>query len=215
MGMRTGIAAVAICLLAGTWASGQITSATISAGYSNVLMAHNGLPFYERNGEYADVEALWRISGDHLPLLGGVSVSGSMYHTSMTGIIGNFRPYYPIPLESNLGFLSAEARGGTRLSFAQHGESEFFVVPKIGVGALYDSYAADNESHPKIFLLVPHTSHHQGAAFDVRPGVQAGYSWGWGSAGLEASYMAAFGNFGGLGSTAQEVRLGAFFQVKF
>jgi hypothetical protein len=204
-----------ICLLTGTWAHGQISSFTVSAGYSNVQISHNGGLFYTRDGGYVDGEVLWRLPTEHVPLLVGASLSGSTYydwmHVPVTFSDGS--PGF-VRLESDLGFVSLEARAAVPISFAGPGGRGFFVVPKIGAGLLVDSYAIDNTFNSGGFTFV-HTSYHDGAAFDIRPGIQGGYSWGWGSAGIDASYMAAFGDFGRLGSVAQEVRIGAFFRVKF
>ena len=213
--MRHAVMAGIVLLLAGAWASGQITSFTISSGYSNVQISHNAGPFYSRDGGYADGEFLWRLPQAHFPLLLGGSVSGSAHYdyehlpvTFSDGTPGRVR------LESDLGLVSLEARAAVPFSFARRGDRGFFVMPKIGAGLLIDSYAIDNTFNSGGFTYL-HTSYHDGAAFDIRPGVQGGYSWGWGSAGIEASYMAAFGDFGRLGSIAQEIRVGAFFRIKY
>jgi hypothetical protein len=214
--MRLIALAAFVCLLAGSWSAAQNTSFTVSAGYSNVQISHNAGPFYSRDGGYIDGEFMWRIPNEmRVPLLLGASVSGSTYydfeHIAVTfsdGTPGRAR------LESDLGFVSLEARAAIPLSFGRHGGAGFFVVPKIGAGLLIDSYAIDNANNAGGFTFL-HTSYHDGAAFDIRPGIQAGYSWGWGSAGAEVSYMAGFGDFGRLGSIAQEIRAGAFFRMKF
>jgi len=79
-------------------------------------------------------------------------------------------------LESDLGFVSLEARAALPISFGRHGGTGFFVVPKIGAGLLIDSYGIDNAYNSGGFTYL-HTSYHDGAAFDIRPGIQAGYSW--------------------------------------
>lgn len=213
--MRHTMLAGMICLIAGTWTRAQMSSFTVSTGYSNVQISHNAGPFYNRNGGYGEGEFLWRLPTQHVPLLVGASASGSAYYdfehipvTFSDGTPGRVR------LESDLGFFSLEARAAVPFSFARHGDTGLFIMPKIGAGLLVDSYAIDNTFNSGGFTYL-HTSYHDGAAFDVRPGLQAGYSWGWGSAGIDASYMAGFGDFGRLGSVAQEVRVGAFFRVKF
>ena len=213
--MRHSVLAGIVLLLAGTGASGQISSFTISAGYSNIQISHNSGAFYNRDGGYADGEFLWRVPATHFPLLLGASVSGSTSYdwvhipaTFSDGSTGRVR------LESDLGLVSLEARAAVPISFARNGGRGFFIVPKIGAGLLIDSYAIDNSFNSGGFTYL-NTTYHDGAAFDIRPGIQGGYSWGWGSAGIDASYMAGFGDFGRLGSIAQEVRIGAFFRVKF
>ena len=59
------------------------------------------------------------------------------------------------------------------------------------------------------------TYNHTGAAFDVHPALQIGYSQGPFSVGGEVSYIAAFGTFGALGDVAQEVRVGAFITIRY
>jgi hypothetical protein len=86
-------------------------------------------------------------------------------------------------------------------------------MPQLGMGLLVDSYAID-QSFNSGGLIFINTQYHDGAAFAIRPGVQVGYSWGWGSAGAEVSYMAAWGDFGQLGSRVFELRAGAFFRIK-
>lgn len=201
-------------LLASSFADAQITSFTISSGYSNVQISHNGGLFYSRDGGYVDGEFMWRIPA-RIPLLLGASLSGSTYYDyrdvnasfpdGSTGTAG---------LESDLGFVALEARLAVPISFGREGGRGFFIVPKLGIGLLVDSYSIDSAANVGGFTNLQ-TSYHDGAAFDIRPGLQAGYSWGWGSAGAEVSYMAAFGDFGQLGSVAQEIRAGAFFRIKF
>jgi hypothetical protein len=59
------------------------------------------------------------------------------------------------------------------------------------------------------------TERHSGAAWDIRPGLKAGYSWNWGSVGADLSYMSAWGDFGNLGSHAGEFRAGLFLWLRF
>jgi hypothetical protein len=213
--MRRFMLAGIICLLAAGGASGQISSFTLSGGYSNIQMSHGGALPYSRDGGYVDGELLWRVPNDHFPLLLGASISGSTTY-NFERIPVTFSDGTPgsVGLESDLSFVSLEARAAVPFSFGRHGDSGFFVVPKIGAGLLIDSYAIDNIVSSGGFNYLD-TTYHDGAAFDIRPGIQGGYSWGWGSAGIEASYMAAFGDFGRFGSIAQEVRIGAFFRVRF
>lgn len=214
--MRQYVLAAMVCLLASTWAHGQISSYTISAGYSNIQISHNAGLFYSRDGGYADGEVLWRLPNISFPLLLGGSISGSSYgeseHVPVTFTDGT--PGF-VRLYSDQGLVAFEGRAAVPFSFGSRGDTGFFVVPKLGAGLLIDTYAIDRIVPSSNGLDYIHTSWHDGAAFDIRPGIQGGYSWGWGSAGIEASYMAAFGDFGRLGSIAQEVRIGAFFRVKF
>ena len=69
--MRQTMLAGIVCLLAGTWAQGQITSFTISAGYSNVQISHNAGLHYTRDGGYVDGEYMWRLPTRKLPPAAG------------------------------------------------------------------------------------------------------------------------------------------------
>jgi len=79
---------------------------------------------------------------------------------------------------------------------------------------LINSYSIDNVSQSATSVHFS-TEDHTGIAFEIRPAVQAGYSWGPGEVGAEISYMSAWGDFGDLGNKAQEFRAGAFYTVKF
>jgi len=213
--MRYVALAGIVSLLACTWANAQSTSFTISSGYSNVQISHNSGLFYSRDGGYVDGEFMWRAPAARFPLLLGAAVSASSYYdfehvqaTFSDGTTGRAR------LESDLTFASFEGRVALPISFGREGGRGFFVIPKLGAGLLVDRYAIDSAANFGGFTSFD-TSYHHGAAFDIRPGLQAGYSWGWGSAGAEVSYMAGFGDFGRLGSIAQEIRAGAFFRIKF
>jgi hypothetical protein len=214
--MRYAVLAGAALLVLSTWAAAQEMSFTVSAGYSNVQISHNAGPFYSRDGGYVDGEFLWHVPVEsRFPLLigGGVSTSGyyDFRHVPITfpdGTPGRAR------LESDLSFVSIEARAAMPIALGPSRSHGFFVMPKIGAGLLINDSAIDTATNSGGVTFLD-THYHDGAAFDVRPGLQAGYSWGWGSAGIDASYMAAFGDFGRLGSIAQEVRIGAFFRVRF
>ena len=87
-------------------------------------------------------------------------------------------------------------------------------MPKLGAGLLVDNYAIDtiNSANGTTFI---DTEYHTGAAFALRPALQAGYSWGWASTGAEVSYMVAWGDFGRLGDRALEFRAGWFLRLRF
>jgi hypothetical protein len=116
-----------------------------------------------------------------------------------------------VRLFSDLETFSFEGRAALPISIGGRG---FFVMPQLGAGLLVDSYSIDKLT-PAGSVTFIDTANHTGAAFDLRPGIQAGYSWGWGSVGGEVSYMAAWGDFGRLGSVAQEIRAGIFFRARF
>jgi hypothetical protein len=210
--MRYLIPSAVICLLTSTLAVAQSASFTVSTGYSNIQIGPHSKLFFERNGAYIDGDVLWRVPDVGFPLLLGVGISGSGYSTDQH-ISGTFADgsFGFARLFSDLGTFSLEGRAALPVRI---GHTGFFVMPQLGAGLLVDSYSIDKLTPAGNFTFID-TDDHVGAAFDLRPGIQAGYSWGWGSAGAEVSYMAAWGDFGRLGSRAQEIRAGVFFRVRF
>jgi hypothetical protein len=179
---------------------------TFSTGYSNLQTQKSQSLFYDHSGAYFDADVAWS-PPLRLPLLVGFGVTGSGYwdRKSVTAPASedfDF-PYYH--LYSDAGLFELEPRVGLRLGR----DTGFFAVPRIGAGLLIDSYSID-QSFTSDGTTYLSTRNHDGAAFEVRPAIQVGYSWGYVSAGAEASYMYAVGDFGGLGHHAQEVRIGAF-----
>ena len=208
--MRYAVVGAFFLLLGGSFAKGQDASFTISGGYSNTQYSHATLP-YERSGGYLDTEFLWRIHGINFPLLAGLGIGGNFSENRQdlpvqfsNGFVGT------TPLYSDVGNFDLEARLAIPLPLSRSG---LFVMPQLGMGLLVNSYAIDHPFTQNGLIFIT-TEYHDGAAFALRPGIQVGYSWGWGSAGAEVSYMAAWGDFGNLGSRAMEIRAGAFFRVK-
>jgi len=210
--MRCALFAAMICLLSSSISMAQSTSVTVSAGYSNIQIGHNQGLWYERNGGYVDGDVLWRMPTRDFPVLLGVGISGSTYDdrqhvfaTFADGFTGFTHLY------SDLSTFSLEARVAAPISFGRTG---FFLLPKLGAGLLVDSYSIDNLNSSSGTTFID-TENHDGAAFALRPALQAGYSWGWGSAGAEMSYMLAWGDFGRLGTNALEFRAGVFIRFRF
>jgi hypothetical protein len=179
----------------------QEGSWTISGGYSNVQFSHASQGFYyNHDGGYfdGDVSALLPTNPR---LLVGAGIGGS-WHYEDQNIYG---PNYVIyGANSSVGLFNLEGRLGMPISSRATGG--FFILPRIGAGLLIQDYWIDTPFY---------TAYHTGAAFEVRPCVQIGYSWGVGSVGAEVSYMWAWGDFGNLGSSATELRAGVFLRFKF
>ena len=182
---------------------------TVSAGYSNLQLGKPGNLFYTHDGTYLDVDALWSLPV--VPVRIGIGLSGSDYWRRESdsfqlnnGFYDDDRP------RSEVGMFAIEPRVSLHLG-GYHG---LFVEPSLGAGLLINSYSIDqvSTSNGNTYL---NTQDHTGAAFELRPGIQLGYSWPFISAGVEASYMHAVGDFGGLGHNAQEGRLGAFIKFNF
>ena len=78
--MRCVVFAALICLLAASISNGQIISATVSAGYSNIQIGRNQGLSYEHNGGYVDGDVLWRMPARDFTALVGVGISGSTFN---------------------------------------------------------------------------------------------------------------------------------------
>jgi len=198
--------AFVVAMLAGaTAAFGQIDAFTVSGGYSRLHTGRTGGLFYDNNGGYIDGDVLFPVRGAPFPLLLGGGISGSGYNEDeFVPVSGEF---FDERFRSDLGLLSFEGRAAIPipLGFLPRG---FFVMPRIGAGLLVNDYSIDS-------IATGFTEDHTGAAFEIRPAVQVGYSWGTGSVGAEVAYMSAWGDFGKLGATAWELRAGVFVRFRF
>jgi hypothetical protein len=186
---------------------------TVSTGYSNVEMQKTGNLFYDHSGPYVDADIAWTLRLP-VPLQVGIGATGSGYwdreNIDLTSSSNNF--YYPYDhLYSDLGFFELEPRVGIRLG----GRTGFFIMPRAGAGLLVNSYGIDRSFTDSSGNTYIDTDYHTGAAFEVRPAIQAGYDFGFLSAGVEGSYMWSWGDFGGFGHHAQEYRVGAFLKFDF
>jgi hypothetical protein len=179
---------------------------TLSAGYSNLQMQKATNLFYDHDGSYLDADFAWRLPVV-IPLQAGFGLTGSGSEDRQSIYqINNSNFYDSGPhLYSDLGLFEIEPRIGLKIGRT----TGFFLLPRLGAGLLINSYGIDQtfNSNGNTYLS---TQYHTGAAFEIRPAIQAGFSWGHASAGIEASYLAAWGDFGGLGHNAQEFRAGLF-----
>jgi hypothetical protein len=211
--MLRGLSFVCGIVLCGALARGQAYYSSISGGYSNLQTQHSGGLFYDHSGAYLDFDFGWRVPNPDLPVLVGLGITGSDYwdtHTVYGPFVNDFFPREN--LDSDLGLFELEPRIGLALWSADM--PGLFLKPRIGAGLLIDNYSID-QATPTASGTILSTAYHTGAAFEVRPAVQAGYSWGPGQFGAELSYMAAWGGFGRLGDNAQEFRAGVFFNLRF
>ena len=182
----------------------------VSAGYSNIEVqnAANYL-HYNRDGAYIDGELGLNFGGKTVSFFAGLGASATFhYNTEDYHYTDNFGNHYIVhDTSSYVGFYNFEGRIGVPFYFtaSRRDPRGFFLFPKIGAGILINDYWIDTRNG---------TESHTGAAFDIRPAIQAGYTWGPGAAGIEASYMWAWGEFGNLGDRAQEARIGAFFRIR-
>jgi len=189
---------------------------TLSGGYSNLQVQHVGSgEFYDHSGPYIDADIGWRVPNPDFPLLIGIGFTGSGYWDSqdITVPVENNTALAQTTLYSNVGLFELEPR--LALALWSPNMPGMFLKPRIGAGLLIDNYGIDHAVTTADGNTFIDTEYHTGAAFEVRPAVQAGYSWGPGQIGAEISYMAAWGDFGHLGNDAQELRIGAFFTWRF
>ena len=180
---------------------GQEGSWTVSGGYSNVHFSHASPNFnYNKDGGYldGDVNVLLPTAPR---LLVGAGVGGS-WHYEDDYFNGNNNFFFGP--SSSVGLFNLEGRIGVPIS--SRSVRGLFVLPRLGAGLLINDYWIDTPFY---------TAYHSGAAFELRPALQVGYSWGFWSMGGEVSYMWAWGDFGNLGSQSQELRAGVFVRFRF
>lgn len=188
----------------------------LSAGYSHAFDT-NKLPFHSKDGGYIDADFAWQLP-TVVPVSVGFGLTSSGYYDSQKiypgfgNTYGSGYGYYDNRLYSDVSFIEFEPRIAVTLwSTAVRG---LFLKPRFGLGVLVDNYNIDRATYFTNYAYVD-TIEHTGAAFEIRPAVQVGYAWGQGEAGIEASYMPAWGDFGKLGSSVQELRVGGFYTFRF
>jgi hypothetical protein len=187
---------------------------TFSAGYSHVELPDAGDLLHGKDGPYIDMDFAARVPQQSLPILVGMGITGSGYFDSADE---TFRlsptTVATATLYSDVGFFELEPRVAVAFYSQPRSMSGAFIRPRLGAGLLINSYSIDHvtESVSQIHFT---TLHHTGVAFEIRPSVQVGYAWGPGELGVELSYMAAWGDFGDLGSKAQEFRAGVFYTFR-
>jgi hypothetical protein len=189
---------------------------TLSGGYSNLQVEHTaGGSFFSHDGPYIDADLAWRIPNPDFPLRLGIGITGSGYwdSQSITVPVDNNTALAQTNLYSDVVLFELEPR--IALALWSPYMPGWFLKPRLGAGLLIDSYDIDHATTTTSGNTFITTDSQSGAAFEVRPAVQAGYSWGPGSIGAEVSYMLAWGSFGRLGDQAQEFRAGVFFSLRF
>jgi hypothetical protein len=214
---RFSVIALVVCvgwvLLTARPAAAQLLvppSLTAAVGYSNLQTQKATDLFYNHNGTYLDVDAAWSLP--LLPLDLGIALTGSDYYERESSSLPSNSGYYPYDrMRSNLSLFEIEPRLGLHLG----GSTGLYIEPRIGAGLLINSYGIDQATTNNDGTTSLDTQYHTGAAFEVRPAIQIGYSWPFISAGVEASYMYATGDFGGLGHSAREGRIGGFIKFTF
>ena len=179
-----------------------------SGGYSHLYIDSPAFEHVNKDGGYVDFDMATRVPNLRFPLLlgGGASISGYWRSDHVDAV--DFSGFgFQERLDSDLGLYSLEARAAVPLRFGR--DQGFFLMPRLGMGLLVDDYAIDHAQNTGGGTYF-YTDYHTGAAFDIRPAIEAGYfAYNW-ALGAQVSYMAAWGDFGQLGSEAQELRAGVF-----
>jgi hypothetical protein len=212
--MKRALAFLTGLLLCSSFASAQFFDATLSGGYSHFFPDKTGGYSFGKDGAYVDGDFAWRIPQLALPTYVGVGVGGSGYWDSTNyTAIDRFGNLYQTNLWSDIGNYEIEPRLALRIRIP--GLQGVFVRPRIGAGLLIDNYSIDTATPQINGFTYFQTYNHTGAAFDIHPSVQVGYSQGPFSIGGEVGYIAAFGGFGALGDVGQELRVGAFITLRY
>jgi len=209
---------VALAIVAGfnATAGAQQYDMSFAVGWSHIEMDNPQGLLFSNDGAYIDTDFAFHLSPQS-PLTVGLGISGSGHFDSEdTSFRINPTTVGTTTLYSDVGFFEIEPRLALAFYTSRSDQTGFFFKPRIGAGLLIDSYSIDNIALSKNgFVTSFQTLNHTGAAFEIRPAIQIGYSWGQAGAGIDLSYMAAWGDFGDFGSTAQEARVGLFYNFKF
>jgi hypothetical protein len=195
-------------------ASAQYLDFALTGGYSHFFPEHTGDLFFNKDGAYIDGNFAYRLPGSPVPIYAGFGITASGYWDSeQTPFFNNGFYYNNNNLYSDIEMVEAEPRVAVKLLVP--GLPGFYVRPQLGAGLLINNYSVDMlQQNNSLFYI--HTAYFTGAAFDIRPDVEAGWSIGGRtSVGLDLSYMAAFGNFGQMGTVMQELRVGLFARFRY
>jgi hypothetical protein len=172
--------------------------------------------FFDKDGEYIDGNFAFRLPGSPVPIFAGVGISASGYWDSQSSDIFFVNNNYygsNSNLYSDVEMIEAEPRLAIKLWIP--GAPGFYIRPQIGAGLLVDNYSVDTVQTTVSNFSYIHTLYHTGAAFEIRPDIQAGWSFGRASFGVDFSYMAAWGGFGQMGDVIQELRAGVFARFRY
>jgi hypothetical protein len=196
-------------------ASAQYLDFALTGGYSHIFPDKVGGLFFDKDGAYADANFAYRLPGSPVPIFAGVGVTASGYWDSDQSnifLVNNNNFGYNPTLYSDVEMIEIEPRLAVKLWF--QGLPGFYIRPQIGAGLLINNYAVDTIQTVTNVSYI-NTLYHTGAAFDIRPDIEAGWSYGRTSFGLDMSYMAAFGGFGQMGNVIQELRIGLFARIRY
>jgi hypothetical protein len=203
-------------LLTAAAASAQYADFSIAGGYSHMYPQRTGNLFFNKDGEYVDANLAFRVPQTTLPIYFGLGVSASGYYDSQDNpylFQNNGNDFFgTTKLYSDVEDIELEPRLAVKLVIP--GVPNFYIRPQIGAGLLVNDYSVDTSQQLSPGFTYIYTYNHTGAAFEVRPDIEAGFGWRRTSVGLDVSYMAAWGSFGQLGHQLQELRAGVFVRFK-
>jgi hypothetical protein len=187
------------------------TSFTFSAGYANLNSSGGKTLLDDVDGYYFDTEFSHRLKPDS-PLWAGISFNGSYFHQEKDrNVSGTLLPT-EVDVDAALSTFCIEPR----LTFVLLPKKPRgpYVAGKLGAGLLIaDYWATGVVERPGGFFV--NSEGDTTFAFEVRPGVQLGYSGGPWVVGAEAYEMWAWGDFNGLGDQLNELRVGVFFTLRY
>jgi hypothetical protein len=194
-------------------ASAQFGDFALAAGYSHIYPQTTGGLNFSKDGAYIDGDLAWRLPGPAPIMLGfGITASGTYQYQNFQFVNNNNNFISYTTLYSDVENIGLEPR--IALNIRIPGMPGLEIRPRLGAGLLIDDYGIDVAQPVNNFVFF-NTVYHTGAAFDIRPDLQVGFTWRGASAGLDASYMAAWGSFGALGDNLQELRVGLYFRCRF
>lgn len=197
-----------------TAASAQYADFALTGGYSHIYPDKTGGLFFNKDGAYVDGDFAFRVPAPLPFFLGfGVTASGYWDSESFPSFINNNNGFVDTSnLYSDVELVELEPRLAVKLMIP--GVPGFYIRPRIGAGLLVSDYSIDTPQTVNTITYVQ-TMNHTGAAFEVRPDVEAGWGYGRASFGFDLSYMAAWGAFGQMGNNIQELRAGVFARFRY
>jgi hypothetical protein len=186
------------------------SSFTFSVGWASLNSSGGDTILDEVDGYYFDTDFSYRLKPDS-PLWLGISFNGSYFHEEddqeVTGGV--------IPTEVEVDAALSTFCIEPRLTFLllPRRDRGPYVAGKLGAGLLIADYWASRiVERPGGFGV--DTEGDTTFAFEVRPGVQVGYTGGPWALGVEAYEMWAWGDFNELGDQLNELRIGFFFTLR-
>jgi len=213
--MMRAISFLAGLMIFSAMASAQYMDFALTGGYSHMFPERVGGLFFDKDGAYVDGNFAYRLPGSPVPIFAGVGISASGYWDSADSdlfFLNNDGFGSNETLYSDVEMVEVEPRLAVKLLIP--GLPGFYIRPQIGAGLLVDNYSVDTVQTINDVSFID-TLYHTGAAFEIRPEIQAGWSFGRTSFGMDFSYMAAFGGFGQMGDVMQELRVGVFARFRY